>query len=160
MSCDVGCRCSSDPTLLWLWCRPEATAPIRPLAWKPPCAAGSGPRKGKKTKKKKFLSPACYLFLGRARCDSFLTLLPAIGLVLLTCGLSTSPRVISATPPLPSPLSSATLQCRGAHLVGGTCLMGKQLHPHAILLLSACATAKLLVFCTNHAAFGLMHSFI
>ena len=27
-----------DPTLLWLWCRPAATAPIRPLAWKPPYA--------------------------------------------------------------------------------------------------------------------------
>ena len=22
--------------LLWLWCRPEATAPIQPLAWEPP----------------------------------------------------------------------------------------------------------------------------
>ena len=25
-----------DPVLLWLWCRPAATAPIRPLAWEPP----------------------------------------------------------------------------------------------------------------------------
>jgi len=25
-----------DPTLLWLWCRPVATAPIQPLAWEPP----------------------------------------------------------------------------------------------------------------------------
>ena len=34
MSCDVGHRCSSDPALLWLWLwhRPSATAPIRPLA--------------------------------------------------------------------------------------------------------------------------------
>ena len=23
-----------DPALLWLWCRPVATAPILPLAWK------------------------------------------------------------------------------------------------------------------------------
>ena len=51
MSYGAGCRRSSDPTLLWLWCRPEAAAPIRPLAWEPPCAAGSGPRKGKKNKK-------------------------------------------------------------------------------------------------------------
>ena len=29
-----------DPALLWLWCRPEASAPIRPLAWKTPYAAG------------------------------------------------------------------------------------------------------------------------
>ena len=42
-----------DPVLLWLWCRSLATAPIGPLAWEPPNAMGSGPRKGKKTKKKR-----------------------------------------------------------------------------------------------------------
>ena len=26
--------------LLWLWCRPAAAAPIRPLTQEPPCAAG------------------------------------------------------------------------------------------------------------------------
>ena len=52
MSCGVGCRCSSDAALLWLWCRPAATAPIGPLAWEPPYAMGVGPRKGKKTKTK------------------------------------------------------------------------------------------------------------
>ena len=31
VSCGVGHRRGSDPALLWLWCRPEATAPIRPL---------------------------------------------------------------------------------------------------------------------------------
>ena len=45
-----------DPALLWLWCRPVATALIRPLAWEPPYAMRSGPRKkGKKTKKKKII---------------------------------------------------------------------------------------------------------
>ena len=29
-----------DPALLWLWRRPAAAAPIRPLAWEPPYAAG------------------------------------------------------------------------------------------------------------------------
>ena len=29
-----------DPVLLWLWCRPVAVAPVRPLAWERPCAAG------------------------------------------------------------------------------------------------------------------------
>ena len=53
MSCGVGRRCRLDPTLLWLWWRPAATAPIRPLAWEPPYAAKSSLRKGKKTKKKK-----------------------------------------------------------------------------------------------------------
>ena len=33
VSCGVVCRCGSDPKLLWLWPRPAATAPIRPLAW-------------------------------------------------------------------------------------------------------------------------------
>ena len=28
VSCGVGCRCGSDPELLWLWCRLEATALI------------------------------------------------------------------------------------------------------------------------------------
>ena len=36
-----------DPALLWLWWRPSATAPIRPLAWEPPYAVGCGPKKTK-----------------------------------------------------------------------------------------------------------------
>ena len=39
MSCEVGCRCSLDPAWLWLWRRPAAVAPIRPLAWEPPIGA-------------------------------------------------------------------------------------------------------------------------
>ena len=39
--CGVGHRRSSDPVLLWLWCRPAAIAPIGPLAWEPPCAVGA-----------------------------------------------------------------------------------------------------------------------
>ena len=38
-----------DPALLWLWCRPVATAPIRPLAWEPPYAAGAALKKQNKT---------------------------------------------------------------------------------------------------------------
>ena len=41
MSCGVGCRRGSDPALLWFWRRPVATAPIQPLAWEPPYAAGA-----------------------------------------------------------------------------------------------------------------------
>ena len=52
MSCGVVCRCGSDPALLWLWCRLAAIAPIRPLAWEPPYAAGAALEKGKKTKSK------------------------------------------------------------------------------------------------------------
>ena len=35
------CQWVKDLALLWLWCRPAAPAPIRPLAWEPPCAAGA-----------------------------------------------------------------------------------------------------------------------
>jgi len=35
----VGCRCSSDLVLQWLWCRLAAAALIRPLAWELPYAA-------------------------------------------------------------------------------------------------------------------------
>ena len=35
MSCGVGHRHSSDPALLWLWCRPVALTPTHPLAWEP-----------------------------------------------------------------------------------------------------------------------------
>ena len=41
MSCGVGCSRDSGLMLLWLWYRPVATAPIRPLAWEPPYAAGA-----------------------------------------------------------------------------------------------------------------------
>ena len=36
----VGHRRGSDPMLLWLWRRLAAVAPIRPVAWEPPYAAG------------------------------------------------------------------------------------------------------------------------
>ena len=40
----VGHRFISDSTLLWLWRRPAAAAPIRPLAWELPYAAGGQER--------------------------------------------------------------------------------------------------------------------
>ena len=40
VSCGVGGRRSWDLVLLWLWHRPAAIAPIRPLAWEPPYAMG------------------------------------------------------------------------------------------------------------------------
>ena len=50
MSCGVGRRRGWDPPLLWLWCRPAATAPIRPLAWEPPYAVDLALEKEKKIK--------------------------------------------------------------------------------------------------------------
>ena len=52
MSCGVGHSRCSDLVLLRLWCRPAATALIRPLAWEPPYAAEVALEKGKKTGKK------------------------------------------------------------------------------------------------------------
>ena len=45
MSCGIGRRWGSDVTLLWLWGRPSAIAPIGPLAWDPPYALGAALRK-------------------------------------------------------------------------------------------------------------------
>ena len=53
VSCGVGRRCVSDLALLWLWCRPAATALIGPLAWEPPYAAGADQEMAKRQKKKK-----------------------------------------------------------------------------------------------------------
>ena len=52
VSCDVGHRCGLEPALLWLWCRPAAIAPIRPLAWEPPHAMGAALDKAKQNKTK------------------------------------------------------------------------------------------------------------
>ena len=40
------------PLLLWLWCRPVATALIRPLTWECPYAAGAALEKAESPKKK------------------------------------------------------------------------------------------------------------
>ena len=66
VSCGVGRRCCSDPTLLWLWRRLAATSPFRPLAWEPPYAAGAVQEMAKRQKKKSF-------FLKIVLSDSFLS---------------------------------------------------------------------------------------
>ena len=48
VSCGVGGRIGPDPTLLWLWRRLAATAP---LAWEPPYTAVVALKKTKKKKK-------------------------------------------------------------------------------------------------------------
>ena len=52
MSCGVGHKHGSDPTLLWLCRRPVATAPIRTLAWEPPYAVGLAQEMTKRQKEK------------------------------------------------------------------------------------------------------------
>ena len=48
MSCSILHRCGLNPALLWLWCRPTAAAPIRPLAWELPYASGAALKSKKK----------------------------------------------------------------------------------------------------------------
>ena len=52
MNCGVVDRQGLDPALLWLWCRPAAVLPIKPLAWGPPYATGAALKKKKKERKK------------------------------------------------------------------------------------------------------------
>ena len=53
MSCGVGRRGGSDPTLLWLWCRPAVVALIVALAWEVPYITGMA----LKSKRKKKIDP-------------------------------------------------------------------------------------------------------
>ena len=52
MSWGIGHSLSLDPALLWLWHRPAAAAPIRPLDWEPPYGAGAALEKTKNKNKK------------------------------------------------------------------------------------------------------------
>ena len=51
MSCGVGRRHGLVLVLLWLWGKPVAAAPIRPLAWEPPYTAGAVQEMAPKKKK-------------------------------------------------------------------------------------------------------------
>ena len=59
MSCGAGCRCGSDPALPWLWRRPAAVTPIRPLALVPPYATGVA-LKGQKDKNNNIKTLLCW----------------------------------------------------------------------------------------------------
>ena len=54
MNCGVGCRRGSDTVLLWMWCRPVATAPIRPQPGKLHMPRGAALENDKKKTKKKY----------------------------------------------------------------------------------------------------------
>ena len=75
MGCGVGHRCGLDPGLLWLWCRPAATAQIPPLAWEPPCAMGMVLEKTDKTKQKKRPNELKVVPLGNKKSGVLLLLL-------------------------------------------------------------------------------------
>ena len=53
VNCGVSRRHGSDPVLLWLWCRPAATAPIRPPSLGTSTCCECSPQKTKKKKQKR-----------------------------------------------------------------------------------------------------------
>jgi len=63
VSCGVGCRLGSNLVLLWLWCRLAATAPLGPLVWEPPYAAGAALKDKKNQTKQKTKEITIYKFL-------------------------------------------------------------------------------------------------
>ena len=73
MSCDVGHRHGSDPAFLWLWHRPVAIAPIRPLAWELPYATSVALKSKSKKKKKKINEPKSCFFEKLNKIDETLT---------------------------------------------------------------------------------------
>ena len=67
MSCGIGCRHGSAPTLLRLWRRPAAAALIQPLAWEPPYATRpTPPKKRKLTRSRKSLPLWGFFYLEEA----------------------------------------------------------------------------------------------
>ena len=64
MDCGVGCRCGSDSVWLWHWL--AAAAPIGPLDWELPYAAGMTPKSKTQRQNSSFMSgfpkPTAYSF--------------------------------------------------------------------------------------------------
>ena len=65
MSCHAGRGHGSDAALLWLWQRPAAIAPIGPLAWESPYAAGAVLEKAKRQKKKEKKKYDYHIYIGK-----------------------------------------------------------------------------------------------
>ena len=63
MSCGVGHRHGLDSVLLWLWRRLAATAPIRPLAWESPYAAGAAQEMANRQKQQQQQQQNSFLYL-------------------------------------------------------------------------------------------------
>ena len=51
-SCGIGCRCSSDPVLLWLWCRPRGCGSDSTPSLRISICHRRIPKKGKENKRK------------------------------------------------------------------------------------------------------------
>ena len=63
MSCSVGGRLSSDPSLPWLLCRPAATALIQLLVWKPLYATDAALKRQRTKKQQQQQKLAFHVYL-------------------------------------------------------------------------------------------------
>ena len=63
MICGVGHRHDLDLALLWLWHRLAVAAPIRPLAWEPPYAAGAALKRQTKKVETGIIQPGLHSLL-------------------------------------------------------------------------------------------------
>ena len=80
VSCGVVCRRSLGPAMLWLWCRPAAAAPIRPLARELKYAAGTTLKKlgvGESEREEKVPQKPHCLDLNSNSTSRLLTITPA-----------------------------------------------------------------------------------
>ena len=86
LSCDVGCKHSSDLALLWLRHRPVATALIRPLAWETPYTTAVALKSKKKdTPAKKNEKPNCFVVYLKHGKPTILHLKRTTSVIFLPC---------------------------------------------------------------------------
>ena len=91
MSCGVGHRGDSDPTLLWVWCRLAATTLIRPLPWEPLYAVSTALRRQKNKQTNKQMLYGLHLFMFVCVCICMFYLFNVILLLLLFWFLGPKP---------------------------------------------------------------------
>ena len=106
VSCGIGQKNGSDPTLLWLRHRPAATAPIQPLDWEPPYATEKGTQKNSFTELSLTHSQGTWVFLSMQSSSLFrypLTVLVhfclEISIHVLSPSTSSFPRMRSMSSP-------------------------------------------------------------
>ena len=75
--CGIGVKCSSDPALLWLWCRPAAAAPIQSLAQEISICHRCSTKKQNKTKTKTPTWLLKHSTESFAQCSNLCTLKPS-----------------------------------------------------------------------------------
>ena len=60
LCCGLWLQPQLDLAMVWLWCRPVATAPIQPLAWESPYVMGAALKRQRKKKERQENVPLFY----------------------------------------------------------------------------------------------------